>query len=514
LLVAMLSPAAAQQLRIGVAALATTIDPHFQLLAANITLSVHVYDSLVARTADAGLAPGLALSWQPIDERTWEFKLRPGVKWHDGADFTAEDVAFTVWRARTVPNSPSSFAIWLKAIARVEVVDPLTVRFRTVAPAPNLPSDLTPISIVSRHAGATAATEDYNSGKAAIGTGAYRLARFVRGARIELDRNDDWWGTRPEWARVILIAIPNPAARVAALLAGDVDMIDAPPLNGLADLRGDKRVAVFSGQGLRVIFAAPDFSRTGPSPFVTDAAGVPLPRNPLRDRRVREALSLAINRPALAERVMHGAAAPTGQWMPPGAFGHVAELAVPPFDPERARALLAEAGYPAGFRLTFHAPNDRFPSDSALAQAVAQMWTRVGVRTSVDVTPGVIYSPRGFRHDYAMGVWSWSNGTGEVGYVLTNVLGSEAQEAGRGAINVAGYSDPGLDALVESALATFDPTLRRERLEGAVSRAVGDLAYLPLLHIVNSWACRAGLVYEPRADELTMAMGVRRRPGT
>ena len=500
-------PAQAQDLRIGVAAFATSADPHFYNLAANNTLATHVFSRLVQRAPDASLLPDLALSWTAAAETTWEFRLRPGVLWHDGQPFTADDVAFSLERAPTVPGSPSSFAGMVRAIIRTEVVDPLTIRLHTAAPAPNLPADLAIVSIVSRHAGAIADTAAYDAGPAAIGTGPFRLQRFAAGDRAELLRNDAYYAGPPAWARVTLRLIANPASRTAALLAGDVDMIDTIPVPDLPALRADPRVAVWEAQGLRVMFIAPDVTRAGPSPDITGRDGQPLQANPLRDVRVRQALSLGIDRAALVERTMEGAGMPTGQWLPPDLPGHVPDRPATVFNPVAARRLLAEAGFPDGFRLVFRAPTDRYPNGPAVAQAIAAMWTRIGVQTQLELLPGAVYSSRGVKHDYAMGLWSWSNGTAEAGYALLNVLGTQDGVA-RGVSNVAGYSNPRLDRLTDQALATLDPAARAGLLRDAMSIGLDDVAFITLFHLKNAWATRAGLRYEPRSDDLTLAASV------
>ena len=175
-------PAAAQNqnLTIGIGGSPTSLDPHFYNASPNISLTMHLFDRLVEQDARARIRPMLAESWRPVSDTVWEFKLRPGVKWHDGRDFTADDVAFTIGRVPDVPNSPATFAGFVRAIQRVEIVDPLTIRFHTPAPHPLLPVEMASIQIVSRHVGQGAATEDYNSGKAAIGTGPYRLVRLPR----------------------------------------------------------------------------------------------------------------------------------------------------------------------------------------------------------------------------------------------------------------------------------------------------------------------------------------------
>lgn len=510
---ALLLPAAppaarAEDLRIGVAALSTSVDPHFYNLAANLTLALHLFDRLTQRAPDGMLQPGLALSWRPVGDTIWEFRLRSGVTWQDGQPFTAEDAAFSLARAPNVPASPSGFGGYLRAIARVEVVDPLTLRLHTRSPAPNLPGDLANIAIVSRHAGQDATTDDYNTGRAAIGTGPYRLLRFQRGDRVEMARNPAWWGARPEWDNVTLRAIPNAGARVAAVLAGDVDLVDQPPLSSLQQLRADARISVITTQGMRVIFLGPDVARAETA-FATDLAGQPLPRNPMRDRRVRQALSLGLNRAALAERLMQGAATPSGQWMPAGLPGYLADLPTLAPDLDGARRLLAEAGFPQGFRLTLHTPNDRYPNDVAVSQAIAQMWTRIGVATTVEALPGSVYAPRGLRHEFAMGLWGWSNNTAEAGGGLVNILGSEDRAAGRGLSNVTGYANPELDAVTARALSTLDDAQRAALLGQAVRLAMEDAAVIPLFHLINVWVARRGLSYEARADEQSWAVGVR-----
>jgi peptide/nickel transport system substrate-binding protein len=189
-------------LNIGTATTPSSADPHFYAFQPNFNLALHVFSRLVERDARLRPIPGLALSWTPVEDLIWEFKLRPGVKWHDGRDFTADDVAFTIGRVPTVPNSPGSLAGYVRPVTKVEVVDPLTVRLHTAGPHPSLPNDLTFVAIVSRHAGEGATTEDYNSGKAAIGTGPYKLSSFQPGVRIELARNEAYFSGAEPWEKV------------------------------------------------------------------------------------------------------------------------------------------------------------------------------------------------------------------------------------------------------------------------------------------------------------------------
>jgi len=499
---------AARPLTIGIGGAVTSLDPHFYNASPNNSLSMHVFDRLVERDAQTRLVPGLALSWTPVSEKVWEFKLRPGVKWHDGRDFTADDVAFTIERAPNVPNSPGGFGGFVRAIQRTEVVDPLTVRFHTAAPSPLLPTDLGSVAVVSRHAGANAGTEDYNSGKAAIGTGPYKVVSYAPGDRTELVRNDDWFGPKQPWARVSYRFIGNDSARTAALLAGDVDLIDQVPTSDLARLRRESRVALAEVQGVRVIYLTFDRSREGAVPFVTDNAGQPLAKNPFNDLRVRQALSLAINREALCRQVMEGTAAPTGQWLPPGSYSYNPEVKPNPFNAERAKALLAEAGFPQGFKLTLHGPNDRYPNDARTIQAVAQMWQRVGIQTSVEALPWTTYSVRSNRQEFAARLAGWGSVTGEASYTLVNITGTYDTAKRMGTNNTARYSNPTLDALTERATATLDDKARETLLQEAVKIAMDDLAFTPLFQLVNIWALKRGLAYDARADERTLATGV------
>jgi peptide/nickel transport system substrate-binding protein len=502
--------AAGATLNIAIGGGITSIDPHFFAASPNHTAAFHLFDRLVNRTANAGVEPCLALSWKAVSETEWEFKLRPGVTWHDGQPFTADDVVFTYSRARNVPNSPGGFGSYLSTIKTAEAVDPLTLRITTHAPSPILPRQLTSVHVVSRHAGEGASTADYNSGKAAIGTGPYKFVRYVPGDRFEVVRNDAWWGAKQEWERVVIRHIAAPPARTAALLSGEVAIIDNPPASDLPRLRAAPNLELVQTQGLRVIYLGPDFSHPENPPEVTDNEGKPFARSPLLDKRVRQALSVAINRQALAERVMQNMASPTAQWMPPGVFGYAPEVKPPAFEPERAKALLAEAGFPQGFRITIRTPNDRYPNDAATAQAVAQMWTRAGVQTRVEAMPWSAYVPRAAGQEYSMCLWGWGSGTGEGSNVLNGVLATYDKAKGRGASNDGRYSNPELDALTDRVMSTIDDAEREKLIRQGVALAAEELPIIPLFMLTNAWAVQKGIRYEPRADELTLAMGVHR----
>lgn len=501
--------AQAQTLGVGSGAPVTTIDPHFHNVGPNNALTMHIFDRLIERDGRARPHPSLATAWRPVSDTIWELELRQGVTWHDGRPFTADDVAFTFARVPNVPNSPGGFGGFLRAIERIEVVNPHLIRLHTRAPHPLMPLDLASVSIIARHAAEGAATEDFNSGRAAIGTGPYRFVSFRAGDRVEMTRNDAYFGGAEPWARVSYRMLLNDASRTAALLAGDVDVIEQIPTSDLARLRRDPRVTVTEIPSLRTVYMAPDFSRDGSPPGVTDNAGQPLATNPFKDARVRRALSLAINRDALVERVMEGAAQSTAQWLPPGAFGYNPQIRPDPFDPEGARRLLAEAGFPDGFRLTLSTPNDRWPNDSRLAQGVAQMWTRIGVRTQVDALPWTGFVPRRARIEFGMQIGAWGSSTGEASNFLVNIVATHDRQRLTGANNNARYSNPRFDAFTAEASATMDDERREAMWQEAVKMFAEERPVIQLVQYLNTWAVRRGLRHDPRMDERTIAMGVR-----
>jgi len=343
----------------------------------------------------------------------------------------------------------------------------------------------------------------------AIGTGPFRMVSHRNGDRIEFERNDTYWGTRPHWQRVNYRMITNDAARTAALLAGDVDVIDQVPTSDLAKLRTDPRVALSEVTGLRLIFLGFDHSRAEASPFVTDNEGRPIAQNPLKDPRVRRALSLAIDRHAITERVMEGAAIPSGQFLPEGAFGFVPGLAAPRADMDQARRLLAEAGYPQGFRITLHGPNDRYPNDSRIIQAIGQMWTRAGVRTAVEALPWTTFIGRASRAEFSTFLVGWGTSSGEASNPLRNLVATPDREKGYGASNRGRYSNPAMDRVLDEAMRELDDAKREALLQRATSMAFEDVGIAPLHIQRNIWAARRGFAYDARADELTRAQDVR-----
>ena len=500
--------AAAQELKIAVAADVTSIDPHFFNLFPNNNIAEHIFDKLVQMDADSRMIPGIATSWKTLDPTTWEFKLRKGVKFHDGSELTAEDVAFSIDRVAQIPNSPGPFVAYTKAIVGKQIVDPYTIRFKTAAPHPLMPNDLSTIYIVSRKVATGASTEDFNTGKATVGSGRFRFVRYANGDRVELARNDAYWGEKAPWEKVTFRIVKNEASRVAALLSGDVDAIEQPPIADLPRVKSDPRFTVSSKISHRVIYFNFDhLERT--SPFVTGKDGKPLAKNPLRDLRVRKAISKAINRPAIAERVMEGQATPAGQLVSEKLFGNVPGMKAEAYDPDGAKKLLAEAGYPDGFNLTIHGPSGRYVNDEKIVQAVAQMLTRVGIASKVETAPMGPYSGRASKQEFSFHMVGWGASTGEASSPLRSLLATFNRDKGLGAVNWGRYSNPKVDYVVEQAIQQVDDENRRAMLQQATKLAMDDLGIMPVHFQYTIWATKKGVAYAPRTDEYTLAFQFR-----
>jgi len=496
----------AQTLNVAFADPLSSLDPQLNNHAGDRSVDLHFWDLLVENNYNK-LQPGLAASWKNVDPKTWEFKLRNNVKWQDGTPFTAADVIFSYQRARSVPGSVATFAGYLRTVESVSAKDPLTLVVKTNIPNPDLPLNLASVHIVSKHVGEKSSTENYNSGAAVVGTGPYKFVAYTPGDRVVMERSNDYWGPKPVWDKVNYRYINNAAARTAALLSGDVDVIDKVSVSDLARLKQSPNVKVFPYNGLRVLLLQPSFHQ-GASQYITDNGGKPLEKNPLLDVRVRQALSLAINRKALVDRILQGAATEANQWMPTDTFGYNPDIKNIPNDVSQAKKLLADAGFPQGFKLTIHVPNDRYPQAPETAQAVAQFWTRIGVKTQVEVVPWVSYSARANKNEFAVNMLAWGNGTGEASYALVNVLATVDAKKGLGASNWGHYSNPAVDKALADSTAEFDAAKREAILRQSAKVVSDDAGVIPLYHYQNIWAAKKGLKVTPVSSDRTTAMMV------
>jgi len=491
----------AAELRIGLSADVTTFDPHFVAAQPNLTAQHHVFDSLVHVDERGRSIPVLA-TWRNPDPLTWEFTLRQGVKFHDGSELTTEDVAFSLERPLKITGSPGGFATYVKPIVAKEVVNRYTIRLKTAEPYGAVPQDLAEVMIVSKKAAAGASSADFDSGKAAVGTGPYKLVRFARGNRIELARNDRYWGGKLPWDKVTLVIVPSDPARTAGLLSGELDAIEHVPTADLARLRKSPALRLEQAVSWRTIFLHVDQSRDRP-PGVLSKSGKPLDRNPLKDLRVRRALSKSINRPAIAERIMEGLALPAASVVSPSMFGHNPAVKPEPYDPEGAKKLLAEAGYPEGFAVTIATPNNRYINDEQVTQAVAQMFSRIGVTTKVEAMPLSVYLGKARSREFGVALLGWGSLAADL--ALRSLAVTANADKGYGAWNWAGYSNPKLDEIVVRSLGTVDPAKREAIAREASALAAAEVAFIPLHYQVVTWAMKNHLSYAARTDEFTFA---------
>jgi len=497
----------AAEVKMAVRTDASSIDPHYHVYSPNTAVYRHIFDTLVLSDARGQPKPGLAVSWGPVADDLWEFRLRPNVTFHDGTAFTAEDVAFSLARAPNVPNSPSSYSQYTKLIAETGITDPLTIRIRTKGPAPTLPVDLASIAIVSKRAVEGRVTSDFNSGLAAIGTGPYRFVEWIAANHLTLARNPAYWGGPEPWDKVTRRPIANDGARVAAMLSGDVDMMEGVPGVDRARLADAPDITLNECDSSRIVYIHMDSARDV-SPGISDVNGAKLERNPLRDARVRRAVSFAINRAALTERLLSGQAHPAGQYTPPDIPGASSNLRPLPFDPDRARALLKEAGWSDGFSVVLAGSNDRFPSDAQVTQAVSQMLARVGIKAEVQTMPAAILFSRGSKLEFSMMLSGWV-GSGEASSPLTALMAAYDPKTGMGPSNRGRWSNRAFDAALGEALRTLDDGKRNALYGRAAEIAVQDMGVIPVYFTINTWATKKGLVYDARADETSLAMGLR-----
>jgi peptide/nickel transport system substrate-binding protein len=486
----------------------SSMDPQYHALTPNIQLSQSLFDPLVCADAELANKPCLAESWS-ASGNTWTFKLRPNVKFSDGSPFTAADVVFTFDRVPKVPNSPSSYKIYLQEITKVEAVDPLTVRITTEKPYPLLPTNMASLPILSSKAASGPAPEgktttELNAGTGLVGTGPYRFVSWKRGSEIIFERNPNYWGTAPAWDKVIYRPITNPAARVAALLAGDVDLAEDPPTDDLARLQKEPKLHVVTKASNRIIYVALD-QNGETTPGITGTNG----KNPLLDKRVREALSLAVDRPALVDRIMGGVATPAAQLLPYPMLGASKNLTTAAkADPEKAKALLKAAGYPDGFTLVLGTPNGRYINDSKIAQTLASMWARIGVKTTIDANAPPVFFKNRDSYAYSAYLAGWGTSTGEMSNTLNSLLVTPNKDKGVGTTNRSRYSNPAMDKLVEESATLMDPARRGDMLAKASELAMADFAMLPIHFEHSVWAMKKGLEFPGRADQMTMVQYV------
>jgi peptide/nickel transport system substrate-binding protein len=512
LVIGVAAPGFAQTLSIGVRAGPESMDPHYTGTGTHAEAMKHVFDTLITSGDQLQLEPGLAESWKAIDDTTWEFKLRKGVKFHDGAEFTAEDVKFSIERIPTV-SGPNPTTVYVRRVKETKILDPYTIRIVTDGPAPTLTGDFVRLFIVS-HTAAAGLTRDnhneaFNTGKATIGTGPFKFVSWTPKSELVLERFDQHWRGAAPWQRVIRKEIPNDASRVAQLRAGQVDMIVRVPAADVPTLERESKLTVIKAPTVYIYNLTSDVRERTPN--VTARDGSPLPANPLRDPRVREALDLGIDRNALAEIAMENLGTPASQLMTKSMFGYNAKLPVTKPDVAKAKKLLADAGFPNGFKITLSFTTDRLPGDRAVGTAVAQMLARIGLDVLPNGQPAAVLFPARARGEFSLLMTGWATITGEAHYTL-DALGHTYDAAKKaGAFNWYGYSNPKLDKALDQANVELDEGKRRALLEEAGAEFYNDRVVTSLVAISTAWAMQKDKVTlpTPRADEDTLAYDIK-----
>ena len=487
----LLAGAAAQatSVRIATAFDPQTMDPHALALLYHSRIVSQVYESLVGRDEQFRVEPALALSWQPTAPTAWRFRLRPGVVFHDGTPFTADDAVFSIERAMT---PPSQRAFQLKGVSTVRKLDALTIEIQLGQPDAVLPEKLQSVAMMSRawsERNAVAKAQDVNAKQEtyatrnANGTGPMRLERYEPDVRTLLRRHDGWWGWSEKRSgnlqQATWVTIKPDAARLAALGSGDVDIVLDPPYPDIARLKADPALTLLQTADIGQQYLAFDQARDELQ--YADVKG----RNPFKDLRVRKAVYHAINVPLIIDKVLRGQAVPTGAFLSPLVDGSPAEPDPRlPYDPARSRLLLGEAGYPNGFSVTLDCVNVAWREN--VCQAVAAMLTQVGIRTTLRTSAANQFFPRFSQGGTSFAEFGWS--AGPDAWNTLNALFRSYDRNGQGSFNAGRYSNPKLDSLIESVRIEPDATRRRALVSTALKLVGDDLPCIPLYRRTLSWA--------------------------
>lgn len=477
------------------------MDPTTRQETVQLSFLSNIYEPLVRRNKELQFEPALAERWEQTSPTVWRFHLRQGVKWQDGSPFTADDVVFTLKRFLS-PNS--SMRAPMSAVKEARKIDDLTVDLETFEPDPILLQEQTNLLVMSKawceaHNAAEPATigkEDNYALHNAMGTGPFRLVSREPDRSTVVERNAGWWD-KPvhNLDRVELVVIGSAPTRVAALLSGEVDMIYSVPPQDIARIKATQGLKLIQNPELRTIYLGFNVSREElPS---SDVKG----KNPLRDARVRAAIGLAIDEPAIASRVMMGLGHPTWTMWGPGINGYAAAQDVRPKpDPTKAKALLAEAGYPDGFRIGLDCPNDRYVMDEQICTAVVPMLARVGIKVALNAQTKTKFFTKILAPNYDTDFWmlGWTPATYDAHNALYTLLGT--RDGKRGEVNVGGYSNPALDALIEKIGEETDQAKRTDMIHEANGIVQKEVPTVPLHQQVIVWAAKENVDLAQPAD--------------
>ena len=505
LIASMAMPASAETLRWARAGDSLTLDPHAQNEGPTHTLAHQIYEPLIIRDMTGAFQAALATDWAPSEEdpNVWVFNLRQGVTYHDGSAFTAEDVVFSINRAK---SENSNMKELLSSVVEVRAVDDHTVEFVTDGPNPILPANLTNLFMMDKgwaEANDAVEVQDVEGGETtfastnAMGTGAYRLVSREPDVKTVLTINEDYWGHGEfplEVTEIVYTPIQNAATRVAALLSGEVDFIQDVPVQDLGRVAETEGLVVKTAPQNRVIFFGMNMGADDIANDDVEGA------NPLADVRVRKAMSMAINRQAIKQVVMRDQSQPAGMIAPPFVNGWSEEMDNAETDVEAAKALMAEAGYADGFSIQLDCPNDRYINDEAICQAAVGMLAQIGITVNLDAKPKAQHFPlitNGETDFYMLG---WGVPTYDSEYIFNFLVHTRGSE--RGSWNGTGYSNPELDDMIVSLASETDLEARNETIASIWEVVQAEQLYIPIHHQVLNWgmAQNVGIEVSPEDD--------------
>jgi peptide/nickel transport system substrate-binding protein len=478
---ALYGPANAATLRMASQGDATSLDPHSHNESFTNYFLGNIYEGLVGRDRDFKIVGQLAESWEQVNDTTWNFKLRKGVTFHDGSAFTAEDVIFSMDRALA---DSSNFKHVLASVKSYKALDDMTVEIVTKAPNPILLNDLLDLMILDKQwAQANKAEVPINlqeeekaySATNANGTGPYKVTSRAQGEKTVLEANPNYWGKIGNVSKVIFTPINNASTLVSALLSGEVDLVMPLPLQDIGRVEKSKGVKVVSSPEARTMYLGMDQWRD-------QIVESPVKGNPFKNLKVRQAFAYAVNAKAIIDRVMQGQATLATQYVMDKVNGFNPKLTRLPYDPKKAKALLAEAGYPKGFELTMDCSTDRYVNDGQICQAVVSLLAKVGVKVNLIAQPKAQFFPKVVAPKFSTSFFllSWTPSTMDSLNVFQNVLGTRDLKNGRGAWNISGCSVPEADKLAAKAAVTMDPAAREKLLQDAMGLMVEQVCLVPL----------------------------------
>lgn len=500
---AMAMPAAAQPtLTWSTGADLITLDPHAASVGINNTGLGQVYEPLITRDQNLKLVPALATSWKSLDETTWEFKLREGVTFHDGSPFTAEDVAFSIERAK-LPTSDYKVAV--AAVSDVEVIDDFTVHIKTTEPAPTLPDWLTTIFIMDsgwakEHD--VLVPQDFKSGEENYaarhtnGTGPFLVTERVPGIRTSMDAFVNYWDREHfplSYTKLIHVPIASAPTRIAGLISGEVDIVLDPPLQDLDRIEANPTLKVERGSEIRSIFFGFDMS----SPTLRFGSGTD--KNPFLDVRVRKAVYEAINSEGIQRQIMRGLATPSGTIYSPRLNGARPEFDERlPYDPEAAKALMKEAGFGDGFTVRLDCTNNRYVNDEAICQAVVPMLARIGIKVELNLRPATQAFPDMLNRNTSFFMLGFDAPTLDAEYIFRFIL--HTPDGTLGTWNFGNYSNPEVDSLLDRIAVELDPDVRRDLMAQVIRITRDDVVYVPLHFQGLAWAMKKSVDLAVRSD--------------